>query len=88
MIVFEQSEERLPMKFSKLVEHVSKKPIPPHAKQLLTEVMVMDEDGEDVEVNSSFYSTFGHTDAKVLRFRFLSSLFVFKPAEVRSKRNV
>ncbi|KIM83749.1 hypothetical protein PILCRDRAFT_412109 [Piloderma croceum F 1598] len=45
-----KSEERLPMKFSKLVEHVSKKPIPPHAKQLLTEVMVMDEDGEDVEV--------------------------------------
>jgi ubiquitin-activating enzyme E1 len=58
MIVSEQSEERLPMKFSKLVEHVSKKPIPPHAKQLLTEVMVMDEDGEDVEVNSQFYSTF------------------------------
>lgn len=45
-----KSEERLPMKFSKLVEHVSKKPIPPHVKQLLTEVMVIDEDGEDVEV--------------------------------------
>jgi ubiquitin-activating enzyme E1 len=42
------------MKFSKLVEHVSKKPIPPHTKQLLTEVMVMDEEGEDIEVNGSF----------------------------------
>lgn len=39
------------MKFSKLVEHVSKKPIPPHAKHLLVEVMLMDEDGEDVEVS-------------------------------------
>jgi ubiquitin-activating enzyme E1 len=38
------------MKFSKLVEHVSKKPIPPHTKQLVTEIMVMDEEGEDVEV--------------------------------------
>ncbi|KAF8897266.1 ubiquitin activating enzyme [Infundibulicybe gibba] len=45
-----KSEERLPMKFSKLVEHVSKKPIPPHTKQLVVEVMVCDEDGEDVEV--------------------------------------
>jgi ubiquitin-activating enzyme E1 len=59
MIVSEKSEERLPMKFSKLVEHVSKKPIPPHTKQLLTEVMVMDEEGEDVEVNGQFYFTFG-----------------------------
>jgi len=58
MIVSEKSEERLPMKFSKLVEHVSKKPIPPHTKQLLTEVMVMDEEGEDVEVNGQFYFTF------------------------------
>jgi ubiquitin-activating enzyme E1 len=45
-----QSEERLPLKFSKLVETVSKKPIPPHVKHLITEVMVMDEEGEDVEV--------------------------------------
>jgi hypothetical protein len=50
-----QSEERLPMKFSKLVENVSKKPIPPHTKHLLTEVMVMDEEGEDVEVNGFPY---------------------------------
>ncbi|EIW76161.1 ubiquitin activating enzyme [Coniophora puteana RWD-64-598 SS2] len=45
-----KSEERLPMKFSKLVEFVSKKPIPPHTKHLLVEVMVSDEEGEDVEV--------------------------------------
>lgn len=38
------------MKFSKLVEFVSKKPIPPHVKQLVVEVMVSDEEGEDVEV--------------------------------------
>ncbi|KAG6331678.1 hypothetical protein ID866_7409 [Astraeus odoratus] len=45
-----KSAERLPMKFSKLVEHVSKRPIPPHTKHLLVEVMLMDEEGEDVEV--------------------------------------
>ncbi|KAF5388441.1 hypothetical protein D9615_000146 [Tricholomella constricta] len=45
-----KSEERLPMKFSKLVEFVSKKAIPPHVKHLVVEVMVSDEDGEDVEV--------------------------------------
>jgi len=45
-----KSEERLPMKFSKLVEFVSRKPIPPHAKHLVVEIMVSDEEGEDVEV--------------------------------------
>ena len=38
------------MKFSHLVEHVSKKSIPPHVKHLIVEVMVSDEEGEDVEV--------------------------------------
>ncbi len=38
------------MKFSKLVETVSKKPIAPHVKHLIVEVMVSDEEGEDVEV--------------------------------------
>ncbi|KAG6838007.1 hypothetical protein H0H93_008401 [Arthromyces matolae] len=47
-----KSEERLPMKFSKLVEHVSRKPIPPHVKQLVVEIMVSDEEGEDVEASS------------------------------------
>ncbi|TFK55878.1 ubiquitin activating enzyme [Heliocybe sulcata] len=45
-----KSDERLPMKFSKLVEQVSKKPIPPHVKHLIVEVMVSDENDEDVEV--------------------------------------
>lgn len=45
-----KSEERLPMKFSQLVETVSKKPIPPHVHHLIVEVMVSDEDDEDVEV--------------------------------------
>ncbi|KAF9490522.1 ubiquitin activating enzyme [Pleurotus eryngii] len=45
-----KSEERMPMKFSKLVETVSKKPIAPHVKHLIVEVMVSDEEGEDVEV--------------------------------------
>ncbi|KAF8220368.1 ubiquitin activating enzyme [Tricholoma matsutake] len=45
-----KSDERLPMKFSKLVEHVSKKPIPPHVRHLVVEVMVSDDTGEDVEV--------------------------------------
>jgi len=45
-----KGEERLPMRFSKLVEHVSKKPIPPHTKQLVAEIMVLDEEGEDVEL--------------------------------------
>ncbi|KAK7060226.1 E1 ubiquitin-activating protein [Paramarasmius palmivorus] len=45
-----KSEERLPMKFSKLVEHVSKKPVPAHVTYFIAEVMVSDEEGEDVEV--------------------------------------
>jgi len=47
------------MKFSKLVEHVSKKPIPPHVHHLVVEVMVSDETGEDVEVGA-FLSTLCH----------------------------
>jgi hypothetical protein len=39
------------MKFSKLVETVSKKPIPPHVKTLIAEVMVTDAQDEDVDVN-------------------------------------
>jgi len=47
-----KGEERLPMKMSALVEHVGKKPIPPHVKQLLVEVMVSDVNDEDVDVPS------------------------------------
>ena len=46
-----QAAERMNMKMSELVEHVSKKPIPPWTKNLLVEVMVNDENDEDVEVS-------------------------------------
>jgi hypothetical protein len=39
------------MKFTNLVEHVSKKAIPPHVKHLIVEIMVSDESDEDVEVS-------------------------------------
>ncbi|OCF60450.1 ubiquitin-activating enzyme E1 [Kwoniella mangroviensis CBS 10435] len=45
-----KAADRMSMKMSELVEHVSKKPIPPWTKNLLVEVMVNDEDDEDVEV--------------------------------------
>ena len=38
------------MKFSALVEHVTKKPVPAHVTHFLVEVMASDQDGEDVEV--------------------------------------
>ena len=38
------------MKFSALVEHVTKKPVPAHVTHFIVEVMANDEDGEDVEV--------------------------------------
>ena len=47
-----QTADRLGMKMNALVEHVSKKPIPPWTKNLLVEVMVNDENDEDVEVSS------------------------------------
>ncbi|GAA5974375.1 hypothetical protein JCM11641_005243 [Rhodosporidiobolus odoratus] len=43
-------EERLKMPLSQLVETVSKKEIPPHVKDIVFEMMVEDEEGEDVEV--------------------------------------
>ncbi|KAI9025222.1 ubiquitin-activating emzyme E1 [Phycomyces nitens] len=45
-----KAEERLGMKLSKLVETVSKKPIPPHVKSLIFEICANDPEGEDVEV--------------------------------------
>ncbi|KAI0291745.1 ubiquitin activating enzyme [Russula brevipes] len=45
-----KSEERLPMRFSALVEHVTKKPLPSHVTHFVVEIMASDEDGEDVEV--------------------------------------
>lgn len=43
-------DERLDLKFSDLVEHVSKKPVEDWQKSLLCEIMVTDEEGEDVDV--------------------------------------
>lgn len=45
------------MKFDKLVEFVSKKPIPSHTNHLIVEIMASDEEGEDVEVGFSFSSS-------------------------------
>lgn len=38
-------------RISQLTELISKKPIPPHVKDLTLEVMAEDEEGEDVEVS-------------------------------------
>jgi ubiquitin-activating enzyme E1 len=45
-----KAAERLDMKLSKVVETVSKKPIPPHVKSLIFEICVNDADDEDVDV--------------------------------------
>lgn len=45
-----KQEERLNLTMSKLVEHVSKQPVPEHTKNLIFEVCVDDQSGEDVEV--------------------------------------
>lgn len=43
-------KDRLPMKMSKLVETISKKPIPEHQKNVIFEITADDQTGEDVEV--------------------------------------
>lgn len=43
-------KDRYPMKLSKLVEHISKKAVPDHQKNVIFEVCVEDQTGEDVEV--------------------------------------
>jgi ubiquitin-activating enzyme E1 len=45
-----KSEERLPLPFSQLVEHVSKRPVPAHQRHFIVEIIAADDDGEDVEV--------------------------------------
>ncbi|KAI9096953.1 ubiquitin-activating emzyme E1 [Phlyctochytrium arcticum] len=47
---FMPKKERLPMPISKLVETVTKKPVPPHVRALVLEICVNDEEGEDLEV--------------------------------------
>lgn len=43
-------KDKYGMKLSELVESVTKKPIPPHQKELVFEVVTEDANGEDVEV--------------------------------------
>ena len=43
-------KERYGMKLSDLVAHISKKPIPEHQKNVIFEICVEDQTGEDVEV--------------------------------------
>ncbi|CAO3643037.1 unnamed protein product [Cunninghamella blakesleeana] len=43
-------EDRLSLPISKLVETISKKPIPPHVKAIIVEICVNDSEGEDVDV--------------------------------------
>ncbi|KAG0265948.1 SPS-sensor component ptr3 [Actinomortierella ambigua] len=45
-----KKQDRLRMKFSELVENVSRKATPPHVKAFTVEIMCYDRDGEDVEV--------------------------------------
>jgi len=80
-----KSEERLPLKFSKLVEHVSRKTIPPGVKSLIVEVMVSDEEDEDVEVcimNTLILLVLPLTTR--CRFLSLSSVFDCRDRRVRA----
>ena len=69
------------MKFSKLVEFVSKKPLPAHTKHLIVEVMVSDEEGEDVEVCSPCDQFMVRTALTNTSFRFPSSSCTCKQSE-------
>jgi len=43
-------KDRLPLKMSKLVEYISKKPVPEHQKNVIFEVTAEDQTEEDVEI--------------------------------------
>ncbi|THC92753.1 hypothetical protein EYZ11_007771 [Aspergillus tanneri] len=43
-------KDRLPLPMSKLVEHISKKPVPDHQKNIIFEVTAEDQTEEDVEI--------------------------------------
>ncbi|KAK4544375.1 E1 ubiquitin-activating protein [Oleoguttula mirabilis] len=45
-----KNKDRLPMKMSQLVEHISKKKIPDHQKNVIFEITAEDETDEDVEI--------------------------------------
>ncbi len=46
----EKIAERMQMKLSALVEHISKKPIPEHLSSIVLDLLAEDEEGNDVEV--------------------------------------
>lgn len=48
--MLEQISNIKPRRMSKLVEHVSKKPVPEHQKNIIFEVTAEDQTEEDVEV--------------------------------------
>lgn len=51
-------------RISQLTELISRKPIPPHVKDLTLEVMAEDEEGEDVEVSLVLFGYHrNHADA-------------------------
>lgn len=76
------------MKFSKLVEHVSKKPIPPHINHLVVEVMVTGDNDDDVEVHCSFYFSAIKSNIMDLPFRCLSLLFESNAVEWSSSKEL
>ena len=47
------TDDSLFCSLSVLIETVSRKPIPPHVKDVVFEMMVNDEEGEDVEVSAA-----------------------------------
>jgi len=71
------------MKFTRLIENVSKKQVPAHVPFFIVEVMASDEEGEDVEV----LCLFPHPLAVVLTFRITASIH-HRPSQVVSERTV
>jgi hypothetical protein len=59
---------------SKLVETVSKKPIPPHVKAIIVEICANDTEGEDVEVSSKQKMEMCGKKLMVLLLRCLTSV--------------
>lgn len=76
-----QSDERLSMKFSQLVEHVSKKAIGPHVKHLIVEIMVTDEDDEDVEVSPLRFESYKFL-SDIVKLRSHSLWFAFNDLNI------
>lgn len=50
-----QSQERMKMRLSDLVEMIGKKPLPPNTTHLVVEMLCSDQEGEDVDVSILLY---------------------------------